>query len=51
LWKHRNRSVFDSFPPNMGAAISQFNQESEMWALARARDLSLLTAPIPGLQQ
>jgi hypothetical protein len=47
LWKQRNRSVFDSFPPNMGAAISQFNQELERWVLAGARDLSLLTALIP----
>jgi hypothetical protein len=49
LWKHRNRSIFDRFPPNMGAAISQFSQELEMWILAGARDLSLLTAPFPGL--
>jgi hypothetical protein len=50
LWKHRNRSIFDRIPPNMGAAISQFSQELEMWILAGAKDLSLLTAPILGLQ-
>jgi hypothetical protein len=47
LWKHSNRCAFDSFPPYMGAAISRFNKELKMWALAGAGDLSLLTALQP----
>jgi hypothetical protein len=46
--KHRNSGVFDKKSPNIEEEIRKADQEKEMWSRARARDLSLLTAPIPG---
>jgi hypothetical protein len=49
LWNHRNECVFDKNPPNLGAALRKFEEEKDLWELAGARNLALLTCPIPGL--
>jgi hypothetical protein len=48
LWNHRNGCVFDKILPNLGAAIRKA-EERDLWVLAGAKNLDLLTAPIPGL--
>jgi hypothetical protein len=50
LWKHRNGCVFDRKRPNIDAALRSANQERELWEVAGAQKMSLLTCPIPGLQ-
>jgi hypothetical protein len=47
IWNHRNRCVFDGLFPNLETAIRRAKEEREMWELAGAKSLALLTAPIP----
>jgi hypothetical protein len=55
LWKHRNECVFDKNRPNIDVALKTADQERErerereMWEMAGARKLSMLTSPIPDL--
>jgi hypothetical protein len=46
IWNHRNS---DKITPNVDASIRRAAEERELWAMAGAKSLSLLTAPIPGL--
>jgi hypothetical protein len=50
LRKHHNGCVFDRKRPNIDAVHRSSNQERELWEVAGAKKLSLLTCPIPGLQ-
>ena len=47
IWNHRNRCVFDGLSPNLETAIRRAKEERELWELAGAKSLALLTAPIP----
>jgi hypothetical protein len=49
LWKHRNGCVFDNKSPSVAVAIRSVGLEIDLWVLAGAKKLSLLTAPILGL--
>jgi hypothetical protein len=49
LWKHRNGCVFDNKSPSVVVAIKSVGLEIDLWVMAGAKKLSLLTAPIPGL--
>jgi hypothetical protein len=49
IWNHRNRCVFDGLSPNLETAIRRAKEERELWELAGAKSLALLTAPIPGV--
>jgi hypothetical protein len=48
IWNHRHSCVFDKITPNVDAAI-RAEEERVLWEMAGAKNLSLLTAPIPGL--
>jgi hypothetical protein len=41
--------VFGGLSPNLDAAIRRAGEEKEVWKLARAKNLALLMAPIPGI--
>jgi hypothetical protein len=47
--KYRNGCVFDNRSPSVAVAIRSVGLEIDLWVLAGAKKLSLLTAPIPGL--
>jgi hypothetical protein len=49
LWKQHNGCVFDNKSPSIADAIRRVGLEVDLWEMARAKKLSLLTAPIPGL--
>jgi hypothetical protein len=49
LWKQHNGCVFDNKSPNIVDAIIRVGLEVDLWEMAGAKKLSLLTAPIPGL--
>ena len=49
LWKHRNGCVFDNKSLSVADAIRSVGLEIDLWVMAGAKKLSLLTAPIPGL--
>jgi hypothetical protein len=46
IWNHRNRCVFDGLSPNLETAIRRAEEEREMWELAGAKSLALLTTPM-----
>jgi hypothetical protein len=48
-WNHRNACVFDGLSPCLNVAIKRTEEERDMWVLGRAKNLDLLTAPIPDL--
>jgi hypothetical protein len=48
---HTNDSVFKKFTPNLEVATRRAEEGREIWELAGAKNLALLSAPIPGLQQ
>jgi hypothetical protein len=41
--------VFDNKSPSVAVAIRSIGLEIDLWVIAGAKKLSLLTAPIPGL--
>jgi hypothetical protein len=47
--QYRNGCVFDNRSPSVAVAIRSVGLEIDLWVLAGAKKLSLLTAPIPGL--
>jgi hypothetical protein len=49
LWKQRNGYVFYNKSPNITDAIRRVGFEVDLWEMAGAKKLCLLTAPIPGL--
>jgi hypothetical protein len=49
IWNHRDRCVFDKITPSVNVAIRRAEEERELWEMAGAKSLSLLTGPIPGL--
>jgi hypothetical protein len=49
LWKYRNGCVFDKNRPSMEAVLESADQEKDLWVMAGARKLFLLTNPIHGL--
>lgn len=42
--------MFDKISPNLEADIRQAEEERELWELAGAKNLAILTVPIPGLE-
>jgi hypothetical protein len=40
---------FDKKRPSMEAVLESADQEKDLWVMAGAKKLSLLTSPIPGL--
>jgi hypothetical protein len=49
LWNHRNGCVFEMLTPDVASAIRKAEEELELWEMAGANSLSLLTAPILGI--
>jgi hypothetical protein len=49
LWNHRNDCVFEMLIPDVASAIRKAEEELELWEMAGAKSLSLLTAPVPGI--
>ena len=49
LWNHKNGCVFEMLTPNVDSAIRKAEEELELWEMAGAKSLFLLTAPIPGI--
>jgi hypothetical protein len=49
LWNHKNGCVFEKLTPNVNLAFRKVEEDRNPWAMARAKSLSLLMAPIPGL--
>ena len=48
LWNHCNRCVFDGAAPSIAGALAMAGEERQLWTLAGARGLSLLSAHLPG---
>ena len=44
VWRHRNDCVFNGTVPNMATDVILAMDEVQLWSLAGARDLSLLSA-------
>ena len=44
VWRHRNDCVFNGTVPNVATAVILAMDEAQLWSLAGARDLSLLSA-------
>jgi hypothetical protein len=44
IWRHRNDCVFNGTVPNMATAVILAMDEVQLWSLAGARDVSLLSA-------
>jgi hypothetical protein len=49
LWKQRNGYVFYNKSPSINDGIRRVGLEVDLWEMAGAKKLSLLTTPIPGL--
>ena len=45
VWTHRNRCVFDGAAHDIARILITTGEERKLWLLARARGISLLTAP------
>jgi hypothetical protein len=45
VWTHRHRCVFDGAAPGIGRIVVIARDERNLWSLAGARGISLLTAP------
>jgi hypothetical protein len=53
LWilrNHRNACVFDGLSLYLNVAIKRTEEERDLWVLGGAKNLDLLTAPIPDLE-
>jgi hypothetical protein len=48
LWKHHNWWVFDGMPPCLVDAITQPEEERNVWELAGAKGISFLMALMVG---
>ena len=44
IWRHRNDCVFNGATPRLDTALLLAKEEAELWCLAGAKGLSLLTA-------
>lgn len=44
VWRHRNDCVFNGTVPNVATTVILAMDEAQLWSLAGARDLSLLSA-------
>jgi hypothetical protein len=49
LWTHHSARVFDNKSPIIADAIRKVGLEVDLWEMAGAKKLSLLTTPILGL--
>jgi hypothetical protein len=47
LWKQRNGCVFDNKSPSITDALKRVGLVVDLWEMAGAKKLSLLTFPIP----
>ena len=45
VWTHCNRCVFNGAAPDIARALIIAGEERKLWSMARARRISLLTAP------
>ena len=44
IWRHRNDCVFNGATPRLDTVLLLAKEEAELWCLAGAKGLSLLTA-------
>jgi hypothetical protein len=46
IWNHRNQCVFDKISPCVATVIRRAGEERELWEMAGARSIALLSAPL-----